>query len=259
MSFNSPYQIGNVQNIGKRESQQDCFGISDISNKALCEEKGILAIVADGMGGLSNGADISALVTRNMLGYFAGKRFNQEASQELLNMLSYANREVNSYLKNGREKSGSTVVAVNIKDMMLSWISVGDSRICLVRNGALIQINREHTYASELDEKAAKGLISFEKAKSDPQRHALTSYIGMGEIEKIDHSLRPLKLISGDRILLMSDGIFGTLTDDEILSTMSSTPFEAATRLETLILKKDKKGQDNFTAIIIEVHDSTFQ
>ncbi len=245
--------IGNVQNIGKRESQQDSFGISDLSNKVLCQEKGLLAIVADGMGGLANGAEVSALVTRTMLGQFSGKPFVSDASQELLNMLSVTNKEVNLFLKNCKDRSGSTMVAVNIKDMKLHWISVGDSRICLVRNGALLQINREHTYASELDQKAAMGEISFEKARNDPQRSALTSYIGMGDIEEIDHNVRPLQLVPGDRILLMSDGVFGTLTDEEILSTMKLDPHEAANELERLILQKNKKGQDNFTGIIIEL------
>ncbi len=245
--------IGNVQNIGKRESQQDSFGISDLSNKDLCRENGLLAIVADGMGGLANGAEVSALVTRTMLGQFSTKPFGSDASQELLSMLSFTNREVNSYLRNCKDKSGSTVVAVNIKDMMLQWISVGDSRICLVRNGALLQINKEHTYASELDQKAAMGEISVEKARNDPQRNALTSYIGMGDIEEIDRSVRPLQLVPGDRILLMSDGVFGTLSDEEILSTMKLDPHGAAGEMEKLILHKNRKGQDNFTTIIIEL------
>lgn len=244
--------IGNIQNIGKRESQQDSFGISDLSNKALCQEKGLLAIVADGMGGLSNGAEVSALVTRTMLSQFSTRPATKDPSQELLNMLSNTNREVNTFLKSCKDRSGSTLVAVMVKDMMLHWLSVGDSRIGLVRKGALIQINREHTYASELDEKAAKGEIGWDKAKGDPQRNALTSYIGMGDLEKIDRSLRPLQLVPGDRILLMSDGVFGTLSDEEILSTMRLLPHEAAAELESLILSKNRKGQDNFTAIIIE-------
>ncbi len=253
-AVNGPISVGNVQNIGQRESQQDSFGLSDMSNKALCEQKGLFAIVADGMGGLSNGAEVSALVTRSMLGSFSTRPFTADTPQELLNMLSYANKEVNGFLKNVKDRSGSTVVAVLLKDKMLHWISVGDSRICLIRNGAILQLNREHTYASELDEKAAKGEISYEKAQSDPQRNALTSYLGMGELEKIDRSLRPLQLTPGDRVLLMSDGVFGTLSDEEILSTMNLVPYESVALLEELILKKNKRGQDNFTAILIECH-----
>lgn len=246
-------RIGNAHHIGARENQQDSFGISDISDSALCMEKGVLAVVADGMGGLANGAQISATVTSVMLKYFEAQRAGADCPEELLAMLGHANDEVNRFLNSGaHEQSGSTVVAALIKGNALHFISVGDSRICLVRGGSLIPINREHTYASELDEKAARGEISPTQARSDPQRRALTSYIGMGRLEKIDRSLRPIPLQHGDRILLMTDGVFGTLTEQEILDTVKLDAYEAAPALEGAVLGKKKPGQDNFTAVILQ-------
>ena len=246
-------KIGNAHHIGARENQQDSFGISDIGNPALCMEKGVLAVVADGMGGLANGAQISATVTSVMLRYFETQRAGADCSEELLTMLGHANGEVNRFLNSGaHEQSGSTVVAALIKGNGLHFISVGDSRICLVRGGSLIPINREHTYASELDEKAARGEISVSQARSDPQRRALTSYIGMGRLEKIDRSLRPIPLQRGDRILLMTDGVFGTLSEQEILDAVGLDAYEAASALEGAVLGKKKPGQDNFTAVILQ-------
>ncbi len=246
-------KIGNAHHIGARENQQDSFGISDIGNSALCMEKGVLAVVADGMGGLANGAQISATVTSVMLRSFEAQRAGTDCSEELLAMLGRANDEVNRFLSSGaQEQSGSTVVAALIKGSDLHFISVGDSRICLVRGGSLIPINREHTYASELDEKAARGEISPAQAHSDPQRRALTSYIGMGRLEKIDRSLRPIPLQRGDRILLMTDGVFGTLSEQEILDAVGLDAYEAAAALEGAVLGKKKPGQDNFTAVILQ-------
>ncbi len=246
-------RIGNAHHIGARENQQDSFGISDIGNPTLCMEKGVLAVVADGMGGLANGAQISATVTSVMLRHFETQRAGADCSEELLAMLGRANDEVNRYLSSGaREQSGSTVVAALIKGSSLHFISVGDSRICLVRGGSLIPINREHTYASELDEKAARGEISPAQARSDPQRRALTSYIGMGRLEKIDRSLRPIPLQRGDRVLLMTDGVFGTLSEQEILAAAELDAYEAASVLEEAVLGKKKPGQDNFTAVILQ-------
>lgn len=248
-----PVNIGNTHHIGARESQQDSFGISDISNRVLCDNKGVFAVVADGMGGLANGREISAIVTSSMLKYFNEKTFHSELEIELLNMLSTANGEVNKYLgKDGKGKSGSTVVSIILKNRQLYWLTVGDSRICLIRNGAIIQINREHTYGADLDEKFAMGEISIEEAQSNPQRNALTSYLGMGRLEKIDRNIRPLQLLRGDRIILMSDGVFGTLSDEEILSVMDAPTYESAARLEQMILATNKSKQDNFTAIILE-------
>lgn len=250
---NAEVRIGNMHKIGSRESQQDSFGVSDISDARLCEEKGVFAVIADGMGGLSNGAEVSAIVTSYMLNHFAKKTFENELSIELLAMTVNANDEVIRYIKeNGNVQCGSTVVAAIIKDYSLSFVSVGDSRIYLERNGVLYQVNREHTYASELDEKAARCEITPEEAKNDPQRQALTSYIGMEEPLQMDRSLRPVPLAAGDRVLLMTDGVSGTITDDEIQKAASLNAYEAAAKLESLVQSKKKPNQDNYTAIIIE-------
>lgn len=252
-NHNFPVNIGNTHHIGSRESQQDSFGISDISNKALCEKRGVFAVIADGMGGLSNGGEVSAIVTSSMLKYFNERPFHSTPEIELLNMVGNANEEVNRYLgKDGKGKSGSTVVSVILQSRQLYWVAVGDSRICLIRNGALLQVNREHSYGCDLDEKAAMGEISYSEAQNNPQRAALTSYLGMGKLEKIDRSIRPLNLIEGDRILLMSDGVFGTLSDEEILSVMNVPPYESTVKLEQMILAINKSKQDNFTAVILE-------
>ncbi len=245
--------IGNVHNIGKRESQQDSFGISDLSNKKLCKENGIFAVVADGMGGLSGGAQISAIVTSRMLSYFAGSK-EKESPKLLLNMLFDASLEVRNYLMSqGNQHSGSTVVSVLIRENELYFLTVGDSRIYLHRGGELLLLNREHIYGSELDEKAAKGEITVDEARNDPQRSALTSYIGMEHIALIDRNLHPVTLMKGDRILLMSDGIFGTLTGDEIGAVAKYHAYDAAISMEKAVLKKEKSNQDNFTSIIIEL------
>jgi serine/threonine protein phosphatase PrpC len=200
---------------------------------------------------MADGAEASAIVSRTMLQYFNEVAPSGHPELDLLNMLNAANANVNRFMS-GREKGGSTVVAVIIHDRMLYWVAVGDSRIYLIRNGAIMQVNREHVYSVELDEKAATGEISWEVAAGDPKREALTSYIGMEAIEKVDRSLRPMQLLDGDRVLLMSDGVFGVLTDDEILSAMPLTPHESAMKLQEMVLAKQNPNQDNLTAIIFE-------
>jgi serine/threonine protein phosphatase PrpC len=115
-----------------------------------------------------------------------------------------------------------------------------------------MQVNREHTYAVDLDKMAAMGEKSWEDVANDPKRAALTSYLGMGKLESVDRSLRPMQLISGDRILLMSDGVFDALTDSEILEAMPYPPQESAMKLQEMVLAKQNPHQDNLTAIIFE-------
>lgn len=248
------FQIGNTHHIGRRNNQQDSFAISNVSEPEYYEEKGVFAVVADGMGGLSHGEDISAIVASSMLRYFNETPMEEDTGIRLLHMLTFANDQVNQYLYDGeKDLAGSTVVSVIIKNQELYWLSVGDSRIYLIRNKTVLQLNREHIYQVDLDEKASLGEISYDEAKNDPQRSALTSYIGMGTIEKIDRNIRPLMLAPQDRLLLMSDGIFGALSDEEILSAMNMQPMESAARIEQMILEKNLLNQDNFTGVIIEI------
>jgi len=250
-NIQSTVLIGNLHHIGARESQQDSFCISDISNAELCAQKGILGVVADGMGGMADGAEASAIVSRTMLQYFNETAPSGYPELDLLVMLNAANNNVNNFMS-GRDKGGSTVVAVIIHEEKLYWAAAGDSRIYLVRSGAIIQLNREHVYSIELDERAATGEISWEAAAGDPKREALTSYLGMSVIEKIDRSCRSMQILIDDRILLMSDGVFGVLTDEEILSAMQYPPQESAIMLQEMVLAKQNPIQDNLTAIIFD-------
>jgi protein phosphatase len=248
----NPISLGNAFHIGARESQQDNFCISNIFDPEVRKAKGVLGVVADGMGGLADGAEISSIVTRTMLQYFNENDSSGKAESDLLNMLNAANENVNKFLSSSSDQGGSTVVAVIIRGDMLSWVAVGDSRIYLVRNGTVIQINREHTYAVELDEKAAAGEMSWDEALSHPKRSALTGYLGSGELDKIDRSLRPMQLLEGDRVLLMSDGVFGNLTDEEISGAMFYEPQESAVKLQEMTLAKQNPHQDNLTALIFK-------
>ncbi|MCI8550766.1 MAG: serine/threonine-protein phosphatase [Lachnospiraceae bacterium] len=245
---------GNIHHIGNREEQQDSFTISDFTNPVISREKGCLAVVADGMGGLSEGGKISAMITATMLHRFekGGCPGDRGIPMELLQSVQEANEKVLQLLKGDTGKSGSTVVAAWIYGSRLHYISVGDSQICLIRRNTLTVLNREHTYGSELDEKAARGEISLQAAQSDPQRQALTSYIGVYPLKKVDRSFHGIPLLPGDKILLMSDGVFGTLPETEILAEAGQDAIAMAEGLQQRILFHGKLEQDNFTAVVLQ-------
>ncbi|MCD7764007.1 MAG: protein phosphatase 2C domain-containing protein [Lachnospiraceae bacterium] len=245
--------VGKLHNIGSRSSQQDSFGLSRDGAVVSTDGVGLVAVVADGMGGLKDGDQVSMRVGIAMLQSFEMQPDRLRGDQKLLAMLNYANNDVNKMQsRSGAQKSGSTVVSVLFQDNSMYWLSVGDSHIYLYRDGDLLQINRDHVYAVELDEKAARGEISVKSAMEDPQRKALTSYIGMGKIEKIDRNTRPLRLQTGDRILLMSDGVFGTLSEEEIAGAMKLSVDDACKAMDQMIQTKNRTGQDNYTALVLE-------
>lgn len=251
----SRLSFGNAQHIGKRDEQQDSFAFSDNSDVALYREKGVMAILADGMGGLANGKESSDFVVESMLHYFGEKPFTSSVPVELRNIVVKVNDDLLDYLsRNGSSKSGSTLAAVVIRDYKLFWISLGDSRIYLYRDNRLYTLNQDHNYASQLYHEVLNGNMTLEEAMKHADRNSLTSYMGISQIDKIDQNIRAFSLLSGDKILLCSDGIYGSLAEGEMAEDMGFDAQEAALKLVKTVRKKDFDGQDNMTAVVISVN-----
>lgn len=244
-----------MSNIGARSSQQDAFGISDINNEKLVQEKGVLAIVSDGMGGLENGAQSSLTTVAVFQEYFRTALFTAQPHQELLRMTAQANKNVLRRTRERGDRSGATLIATYVTGQSLYFVSVGDSRIALLRGETLIPLNRRHVYARELDKEEAFGERSTQEALSHPERKSLTSYIGQDPVKHIDFNTDPVQLFAGDRVLLMTDGIFNTLTDAEILEELGGRREinRCMAGLQKRVLEKQKAGQDNFTAVCLQV------
>lgn len=247
------YEIGNVHNQGKREEQQDSFCISDVSNISDLESKGIMAVVADGMGGLESGASVSQLVSNIFLNKYRSNAISDSKSF-LYEAVMESEREVEKYIEVNHVDGGSTLVAVVVRDGLLNFISVGDSFIFLIRAGKLIKLNTEHTYGNLLRERAAKGEIDPEEAEINPKRASLTSYIGIGNLRLINQNNTPIPLSEGDILFLCSDGVYNALGDNALLEVVTGGDFdEAAERVEQSVLMQNIPTQDNFTAVMIKI------
>lgn len=240
-------KVAALHNIGRRSGQQDSFDVVPCAG-------GLLAVVADGMGGLSDGDKVSKKIVSTFHEDAARVRPGQ-SFDALYQMLAHANQEVNRMLGTSLQgKCGSTLLAVLMEKDRMQWTAVGDSRIYLYRGGSLIQVNREHTYKIDLLERAVNGEMSFADLRKDAQLTRLCSYMGMGRIKHVDGSLNTVKLLPGDRILLMSDGVFNTLSEEKIAGVLSrfDDVEQAAAVLEKKVLEKNSPTQDNFTCVILK-------
>lgn len=237
--------------IGQRDDQQDSFGITDVKDVVLYQKRGLLAVVADGMGGLSNGGEISALVVKSCHSMFHELPEYKKPSDMLLEMANVANRNVNMYLQNGK-RSGSTLVAAIIRDGYLYFLTVGDSHIYLYRNGAILNLNREHVYREELAVSAVNGEVPMERVKNDKQANSLTSYMGIGRIAHVDRNEDGIKLVAGDKIMLCSDGVYGTISKEQMEYVLKQDVHTAVKQIEEMIQRTDKPYQDNYTAVVLE-------
>lgn len=246
-NVSAQWQIAARQTIGKRENQEDSLCYSDIQNP----QQGILCAVADGVGGMSDGQVASGAAAKLMLAEFRQGDPSVEPSRRLLNLVADAHREVLRLNQGASNASGSTLVSILIMDRDLFFASVGDSRIYLYRDGGLIQLNREHVLGPQADEQLLLGLRGGDDMPDAKRRKAITAYLGKEDLRLIDRNIHPIKLYPGDRVLLMSDGVFGTLTEAQMINALQADVATAAESMIQLVNACQKTYQDNATVLII--------
>lgn len=251
------YAPGNAQDVGKREDQQDSFGFSDPNDAGLMAHGGMLAIVADGMGGMAHGAEASQLAVRAFLQHYATKQIGEPITQALGRAVEAADRSVFEFATSVdlARDVGSTLVAAAFAPSGLYWMSVGDSALYLCRDGALTQLNHPHTLGAKLAELVKRGVMSPEDAAIDPDRDALTSYVGAGGIAQIDSPSEGVAVTAGDTVILCSDGLYRALSREEIarIATSAADAQEAADTLTASALARELPHQDNVTVLCIRI------
>lgn len=244
---------GNCQHIGARSNQQDAFGFSDIDDQAFVAHGGVLAVVADGMGGMANGGEASHLAVRTFMQSYMAKPATETVPAALLQALHDANQAVVDLAQQmGEEHVGTTLVASVVHDDALHWVSVGDSRLYLWRNQKPTQLSEDHVYAADLDREWAAGFLSRDQAENHPERLALTNYLGLNPLEIIDQNPQPFRLIAGDQVFLCSDGLYAALEGvDWAFTADPADAQKTAENLIALVLSLDRPGQDNLTIAIL--------
>ena len=242
------FDFAKVHGQGARRYQQDSHGMTPVMNG-----EGVFAIVADGMGGLSGGEQVSQQIVMQALNHMADITSGQ-ARIALPEMLSRINGAVNKMLgPDGLYKSGSTLVAVLVVRDRLRWISVGDSRIYLYRDGWMNQLTQDHDLLQEWMPDILSGKRSYAEALADPEGKKLTSFIGMGELKYIDSCTSPIRILPGDRIVLMSDGVYNAVPAETMADILRKNPDvqRAAGMLHKAVRAAANPHQDNYTAEIL--------
>lgn len=238
-------EIGNLQGCGRRESQQDAFGASLLQNY---DADGLLTVLCDGMGGLAAGDLIAQETVSALLGAFPW-----EEDAALSGTLARLSDQVYHRF---RGQGGTTLVAALLKGGKLSFWSVGDSDLFLLREGRLYALNQRQEYKNDLLLRALRGAFPVERAYDDPQAAALSEYIGKQQI-RCDCLRAPLPLLPEDTLLLCSDGVSDTLTLAQIRQAAALDPQACCEKLEADIEAADLPNQDNYTAIVIRYHGKT--
>lgn len=237
--------IGNAQNRGARDYQEDSFGYTPL-NKASSE--GFTAVVADGMGGLSAGDEVSAYTVSSIIGMGNRMVGAEPVHAKFLQIVS----EINKQVVIGGSGGGCTVAAVFCRKDGVYWCSVGDSRIYILRNGMLFQLSEDGDHQNQLLDDVINETLDFEDMMQNEKKDSLAQYIGSENEPEPDVNIRPLVPQSGDKMLICSDGVYNALTIEEMSQALSAPAQNAADELMTLILNKNYSNQDNNTAVVLE-------
>jgi protein phosphatase len=199
----------------------------------------VVVAVADGMGGHVAGEVASRLAIDAAM----------EADGNSLDRVLAGNTRVVEAVVADPSLAGMgttlTLVALSAEGE-LDLAHIGDSRAYRLREGELEQITSDHTLVAEL---VAEGRLDPKEVRAHPQRNLLTRVIGMGKKIEIDQMTD--RALSGDRLLLCSDGLTAMVDDPEIAQLLSrDTPEEAVWAL--IEAANNAGGEDNITVVVVD-------
>jgi protein phosphatase len=212
-----------------------------------------LCAVADGLGGHAGGAEASRTALealwRELLGSAASIDDLAAAVRRAVLSAGDAVRQAAAAQK-GLRDMGTTVVGIAIRGDELCGFNVGDSRLYRLRDGAMKQVSLDHTVAGELER---LGKLTPEQAQHVEQRHVITNCLGGPPGVDAYVDIFPERPLSGDRLLLCSDGVSGALDLAELESTCKRD-VSPITVVQSLVeAANERGGVDNSTAVVVDL------
>ena len=238
------FSVFQMSRKGGREKNEDRMGY------CYTKASGIF-LLADGMGGHPEG-EVAAQLALQVISAL----YQKEATPEIedvhafLNMaLLAAHRHILRYAteKGLVDTPRTTLVAAIVQGGVANWVHCGDSRLYFVRNGELLARTRDHSYLEQ-----NQGERQPAQLPANFNRNVLYTCLGSPAKPVFDIT-GPVPLQQGDRILLCSDGLWGSLDDPEIVYQLGQKPVTAAVPelVERALLKAGVRS-DNVTLIAME-------
>lgn len=256
-----------------RKNNEDAYLVSSLDGEeplvngmrplSPVRPSGILAAVADGMGGAASGEIASReglmSLALNLFGHWGRQPMAKAVEADLLRALRLAAEGASSAVlryadaERGSRGMGSTLTAAVIWNGHAYLAQVGDSRAYLFRAGTLLQLTEDQTLVREL---INQGSLTPEQARVHPQRSVITQ--ALGGPEPIRVALGKATLRRGDRLLLCTDGLPSELSDDRLAELLAMGLPAPATVERMLEEALERGGRDNLTALLLELNDSAF-
>jgi serine/threonine protein phosphatase PrpC len=249
------FRTGIAYDVGRvRQSNEDCVvAITSLQQGDTVSPYYGLFLVADGMGGHEQGERASLLAaqtfSREVIGKFGGQWLGglSEQSESIQEILESSMVQANQAVMLNLPGSGTTLTAALVFSRQVFLTHIGDSRAYFLGK-EIRQITHDHSLVQRLVD---QGHISTEEAGRFAQRNVLLKAVG--QVEGIETDFLTVPWEHGSRLLLCTDGLWGVLSDSEILriSKNYASPQDAAIALARQA--NTMGGPDNISVIIVEM------
>jgi len=242
-----------------RKNNEDNFGYDNRTG---------IYVVCDGMGGQAAGELASKIAVDTVLGYFQqdeGRRGSEvlghsfaevsERASALANAVQLANKAIREASARDGEHAGMgcTIVAVRVEGNLFSIAHVGDSRIYLIRQGAIQQLTADHSLVME---QVRRGLITLEEAEHFEMQNVIVR--ALGSEDSVEPDLADLSLEANDTLLLCSDGLSRYAKDSAMLDVIVRTENLEEACDGLIEAAKSGASDDNITCLLIRAVEQTW-
>jgi len=254
--------ICGATDIGASRAQnQDTFVIADLRSGDLSHpcsrteiplsEQGILLLVCDGMGGAPAGDRAARIAAEAIKQQLVGSspQVAKHADESLKSAVLGCNGAVLAEAKAHPETRGmgTTCTAAIVLPDRLVIAQVGDSRAYILRDGRLQLLTRDQTMAEQL---VASGLLRPEDVGTFVYRHVLSQAVGTQS--KVEPVTSHVGLRRGDRILLCSDGLHGTISEQQIARILGAATDLNSVAQALIQAALGAGGPDNITVVVAD-------
>ncbi len=231
-----------------RLHNEDNYGVQQYSSSY---KDGILAVLADGMGGLAQGELASKLAVQAVIETPINCSIDNDKCNEWL--ISVV-KKVNKYVTENVNKGGTTLRIAWANFRHLRIAHVGDSRIYLIHKEILCQLSEDHSLVAML---LADGAITYKESQKHPQRNVLTKCIGLKETLKSGYiqtlqsfgSSSSIFVEQNDIVLLCSDGVWGLGPQNELAEIFTKNRSLKTAVNNTINLVLSRGARDNATIV----------
>jgi serine/threonine protein phosphatase PrpC len=238
-------EIAVLSRAGGRSTNQDACGFWSGPGVCFC-------VVADGAGGHRGGDVASKLVVQETLGWFRERHDCSaeaiEAAMRNANEVVVRAQRLNEDI--GDMRTTAVVLAVDFEHELATWGHLGDSRLYCFREQEIVMQTRDHSVVQSLVD---AGLLDPKDLRTAPDRSKLLA--ALGDLDGFDPRVtpEPFALQDRDKFLLCTDGLWEYVDEAALQATLAgATSAEEWLRLlETEVLARGRKGQDNYSALAV--------